>query len=161
MQETWVPSLGQEDSPGEGNDNPLQCSCLENPMDTGAWWTIIHRVAKSQTRLKRLDTQHTSHTWSSFQWERGKRHNIHEWVGNRHCEDKSNGNARNTIMKRQMKNVFDRLNRKYDTAKKINNEHEKRATEMIKTETQRGKKQGEKNNAFKNCETLSNILTYK
>ena len=64
-------------------------------------------------------------------------------------------------MKRQMKNVFDRLNRKYDTAKKINNEHEKRATEMIKTETQRGKKQGEKNNAFKNCETLSNILTYK
>ena len=60
-----------------------------------------------------------------------------------------------------MKNVFDRLNSKYDRAKKINNEHEKRATEMIKTETQRWKEQGKKNNAFKNCETLSNILTHK
>ena len=56
-----------------------------------------------------------------------------------------------------MKNVFDRLNR----AKKINNEHEKRAIEIIKTQTQRGKEQGKKNNAFKNSETLSNILTYK
>ena len=33
----WVGSLGQEDPPGEGNDNPLQYSCLENPMDRGAW----------------------------------------------------------------------------------------------------------------------------
>ena len=38
MRETWVLSLGQEDSPGEGNGNPLQYSCLENPMDGGAWW---------------------------------------------------------------------------------------------------------------------------
>ena len=60
-----------------------------------------------------------------------------------------------------MKNVFDRLNSKYDRAKKINNEHEKRKIEIIKTETQRGKEQGKKNNAFKNSETLSNILTYK
>ena len=37
MQETWVQFLGQEDSPGEGNGNPLQYSCLENPMDGGAW----------------------------------------------------------------------------------------------------------------------------
>ena len=37
MQETPVRSLGQEDSPGEGNGNPLQYSCLENPMDGGAW----------------------------------------------------------------------------------------------------------------------------
>ena len=37
MQETCVQSLGQEDSPGEGNDNPLQYSCLENPRDRGAW----------------------------------------------------------------------------------------------------------------------------
>ena len=37
MRETWVRSLGQEDSPGEGNGNPLQYSCLENPMDVGAW----------------------------------------------------------------------------------------------------------------------------
>ena len=58
-----------------------------------------------------------------------------------------------------MKNVCDRLNSKYDKAKNINNEHEKRATEIIKTGTQRGKEQGKENNAFKNCETLkySNI----
>ena len=37
---------------GEGNGNPLQCSCLENPRDRGAWWTAISGVAQSQTRLK-------------------------------------------------------------------------------------------------------------
>ena len=37
MRETWVRSLGQEDPPGEGNSNPLQYPCLENPMDRGAW----------------------------------------------------------------------------------------------------------------------------
>ena len=37
MRETWVQSLGGEDPPGEGNGNPLQYSCLENPMDGGAW----------------------------------------------------------------------------------------------------------------------------
>ena len=44
-----IPGLGR--SPGEGNGNPLQNSCLENPMDGGAWWATVHRVAKSQTRL--------------------------------------------------------------------------------------------------------------
>ena len=39
---------------GEGNGNPLQYSCLENPMDRGAWWAAVCRVAQSQTRLKRL-----------------------------------------------------------------------------------------------------------
>ena len=38
-------------SPGGGHGNPLQYSCLENPMDRGAWWAIIHRVAKSPTGL--------------------------------------------------------------------------------------------------------------
>ena len=41
---------------GEGNGNPLQCSCLENPRDGGAWWAAIHRVAQSRTRLKRLSS---------------------------------------------------------------------------------------------------------
>ena len=36
---------------GEGNGNPLQCSCLENPRDGGAWWAAVHRVVKSRTRL--------------------------------------------------------------------------------------------------------------
>ena len=39
---------------GEGNGNPLQYSCLENPVDRGAWWAAVHRVTQSQTRLKRL-----------------------------------------------------------------------------------------------------------
>ena len=37
---------------GEGNGKPLQCSCLENPRDRGAWWAAVHGVAQSQTRLK-------------------------------------------------------------------------------------------------------------
>ena len=44
-----IPGLGR--SPGEGNGNPLQYSCLENPMDGGAWWATVHGVAKSRTRL--------------------------------------------------------------------------------------------------------------
>ena len=40
---------GSGRSPGGGNDNPLQYSCLENPMDRGAWWATVHRVIKSQT----------------------------------------------------------------------------------------------------------------
>ena len=39
---------------GEGNGNPLQCSCLENPRDGGAWWAAVYGVAQSQTRLKGL-----------------------------------------------------------------------------------------------------------
>ena len=39
---------------GKGNGNPLQYSCLENPVDGGAWWAVVHRVAESRTRLKRL-----------------------------------------------------------------------------------------------------------
>ena len=44
-----IPGSGR--SPGEGNGNPLQYSCLENPMDGGAWWATVHGVAKSWTRL--------------------------------------------------------------------------------------------------------------
>ena len=46
---------------GEGNDNPLQYSCLENPMDGGAWWAIVHGVAKSQTRLNDFTFNFHSH----------------------------------------------------------------------------------------------------
>ena len=44
-----IPGLGR--SPGGGHDNPLQYSCLENPMGRGAWWAAVHGVAKSRTRL--------------------------------------------------------------------------------------------------------------
>ena len=46
-----APILGSGRSPRGGNGNPLQYFCLENPMDRGAWQTIVHRVAKSRTRL--------------------------------------------------------------------------------------------------------------
>ena len=46
MRETQVQSLGWEDPPGEGDGNPLQCSCLENPIDRGAWGTTVHGVTK-------------------------------------------------------------------------------------------------------------------
>ena len=45
---------------GEGNGNPLQCSCLENPRDGGAWWAAVYGVTQGWTRLKRLST-----IWSS------------------------------------------------------------------------------------------------
>ena len=41
---------------GEGNGNPLQCSCLENPRDWGAWWAAVQGVAQSRTQLKRLSS---------------------------------------------------------------------------------------------------------
>ena len=41
---------------GEGNGNPLQCSCLENPTDGGAWWAAVYGVAQSWTRLKQLSS---------------------------------------------------------------------------------------------------------
>ena len=41
---------------GEGNGNPLQCSCLENPRDGGAWWAAVYGAAQSRTRLKQLSS---------------------------------------------------------------------------------------------------------
>ena len=49
-----IPGLGR--SPGEENGNPLQCSCLENPRDGGAWWVAVYGVTQSWTRLKRLSS---------------------------------------------------------------------------------------------------------
>ena len=50
-----VPGSGR--SPGEGNGNPLQYSCLENPMDRGSWLAIVHGVTKSWAGLKQLNTE--------------------------------------------------------------------------------------------------------
>ena len=72
-----IPGPGR--SPGGGHGNPLQCSCLENPMDRGAWRVMVHGVTKSRTRLKRLST----HAGESFRfWEtvcdkgKGKHHRL-------------------------------------------------------------------------------------
>ena len=45
---------------GEGNGNPLQCSCLENPRDGGPWWAAVYGVTQSQTRLKQLSSSSSS-----------------------------------------------------------------------------------------------------
>ena len=45
---------------GEGNGNPLQCSCLENPRERGAWWAAVYGAAQSRTRLKRLSSSSSS-----------------------------------------------------------------------------------------------------
>ena len=53
----WATSLSRF---GEGNGNPLQCSCLENPSDGGAWWAAVYGVAQSRTRLKQLSSMFNS-----------------------------------------------------------------------------------------------------
>ena len=50
---------GSERSPGKGNGNWFQYSCLENPMDSGAWWATVHRIAKGRIWPKRLSSTHT------------------------------------------------------------------------------------------------------
>ena len=52
---------------GEGNGNPLQYSCLENPTDGGAWWATVHGVTKSRTRLS--DFTFTSHCYTFFYYD--------------------------------------------------------------------------------------------
>ena len=54
-----IPGLGR--SPEKGNGKPLQYSCLDNPIDRGAWKATVHRVAKSQTQLKHLSTHARMH----------------------------------------------------------------------------------------------------
>ena len=62
---------------GKGNGNPLQCSCLENPRDGGAWWAAVYVVAQSRTRLKWLSSRvlglkqrtQISHSWPSNPWK--------------------------------------------------------------------------------------------
>ena len=60
-QEMYVWSLGLEKSPGGGHRNPLQYSCLKNPMDRGAWQATVHRVTQSKTCLKQLSTHACMH----------------------------------------------------------------------------------------------------
>ena len=76
--------------PGKGHGHPPQYSCLENPMDRGAWWVMVHTVAKSWTQLKWLSTQ-SHHALSIAWWLRGKNLLMQEmqetWVQSRGLED--------------------------------------------------------------------------
>ena len=58
----WTTSLSVS-CIGEGNGNPLQCSCLGNPRDGGAWWAAIYEVTQSRRRLKRLSSSSPSLSW--------------------------------------------------------------------------------------------------
>ena len=60
----WLPFHFSLSCIGEGNGNPLQCSCLENPRDGGAWWASVYGVAQSQTQLKRLSSSNSNLTSS-------------------------------------------------------------------------------------------------
>ena len=51
---------------GEGNGNPLQCSCLENPRDRGAWWAAVYGIAQSRTRLKRRSSSSSRNNYLKF-----------------------------------------------------------------------------------------------
>ena len=51
---------------GEGNGNPLQCSCLENPRDRGAWWATVYGVAENRTRLKLLSSSSSSSPYPAY-----------------------------------------------------------------------------------------------
>ena len=53
---------------GEGNGNPLQCSCLENPRDGGAWWAAVYGVAQSWTQLKRLSSSSSCKKYLASSW---------------------------------------------------------------------------------------------
>ena len=55
----------------EGNGNPLQCSCLENPRDSGAWWAAVYGVAQSRTRLKRLSSSSSRDLFKKIQDTKG------------------------------------------------------------------------------------------
>ena len=60
--------------PGEGHSNPLQYSCLENPMDRGVWWAMVYRVAKSRTQLKWLSIQFSHSVVSNSLCPHGLQH---------------------------------------------------------------------------------------
>ena len=64
---------------GEGNGNPLQCSCLESPRDGRAWWAAVYGVAQSQTRLKPLSSSSSSSVIART-WKRPKCSLTVEWI---------------------------------------------------------------------------------
>ena len=72
---------------GEGNGNPLQCSCLENPRDGGAWWAVIYGVAQSRTRLKWLSSS-SSCTYSVFVFKIHKRQSNNSLLWKKHEENR-------------------------------------------------------------------------
>ena len=63
---------------GEGNGNPLQCSCLENPRDGGAWWAAVSGVAQSWTQLKRLSSSSSSLRFNKINKKKTSRQGVED-----------------------------------------------------------------------------------
>ena len=81
---------------GKGNDPPLQYSCLENPMDGGAWWAAVPGVAKSRTRLKRLSSSRRwwmLRSWADLmrRYATGSKKNLNIWPTGRRSSYKHSG----------------------------------------------------------------------
>ena len=77
-----IPGWGR--SPGGGHGNPVQHSCLENHMDRGPWWVIVHRIPKSQIRLKRLSIQGLTYKEVGGGVDKGRKKghdHVQEWRG--------------------------------------------------------------------------------
>ena len=73
---------------GEGNGNPLQYSCLENPRDRGAWWAAVHGVAQNQTRLKRLSSSSSSSSCDISPLSHPKKKGLRELPYEGLCKDR-------------------------------------------------------------------------
>ena len=74
---------------GEGNGNPLQCSCLENPRDKGAWWAAVYGVAQSRTRLKWLSS--SSNMFSTNLWNSDVKNGLLRWLSGKYLPAKAGG----------------------------------------------------------------------
>ena len=72
-----IPELGR--LPGEGHGNPIQSSCLKNPMDRGSWRATVHRVTQNRTRLKQWHTR-THTVYVHFKWPRNPLDKYHRLV---------------------------------------------------------------------------------
>ena len=79
--------MGVETKCGEGNGKPLQYSCLENPMDGGAWWAAVHGVARSRTRLKWLSSSSSRNKVTSIS---ARKSGVQFWVWSVFCSDAGN-----------------------------------------------------------------------
>ena len=83
---------------GDGNGNPLQCSCLENPRDRGAWWAAVNGVAQSRTRLKWLSRSSRWHKWNPEK--------ENSWQNSPQPKERTTGNSNLQKRSESLKNIF-------------------------------------------------------
>ena len=79
----WATSLS---CIGEGNGNPLQCSCLENPRDEGAWWAAVYGVTQSRTRLSHFPFLSFFYIYTGFPGGAGGKESTCQWRRHKKCE---------------------------------------------------------------------------